>query len=317
MSPNISPEVSVVAPMWNEAEGADLFLNELIDQVNNLNLDCEIVIVDDGSTDATSEILRSWDERIPSIRVISLSRNFGHQAAITAGVFSARGQAVIVMDSDLQDPPSLIPEMLAQWRKGADVVYAVRKSRAGETVFKRASASLFYRLLGRLSNTEIPADTGDFRLMSREVVEALRSMPERDRYMRGMVSWVGFNQVPVYFDRAERLKGETKYPLSKMIRLGTAGIVGFSDKPLYMAVTFGFGAMGLAFLGLFYVVLSIIFGWGDLVRGWASVVVAVMFFSAVQLIFLGVIGLYISRVFVEAKQRPLYIVKRDSLHDVN
>jgi len=308
-----TPKVSIVAPMWNEAEGADLFLTELVAQVARLDMSCEILIVDDGSTDGTADILSRWQTKVPLLRVVTLSRNFGHQAAITAGVFAARGESVIVMDSDLQDPPGLIPEMIENWQKGADVVYAVRRSRSGETLFKRASASLFYRVLGRLSSTPIPADTGDFRLMSREVVEALRSMPERDRYMRGMVSWVGFRQVPVYFDRAERAKGETKYPLSKMIRLGTAGIVGFSDKPLYLAVTFGFAAMGLAFVGLLYVVLSIIFGWGDLVRGWASVVVAVMFFSAVQLIFLGVIGLYISRVFVEAKQRPLYIVKQDSL----
>ncbi len=313
MSRDTAPTVSIVSPMWNEAEAADHFLTALVELVATLNTSCEILIVDDGSTDGTAEILHSWQTRFPQLRVLSLSRNFGHQAAITAGVFAARGDAVIVMDSDLQDPPSLIPQMLEEWHQGADVVYAVRKARSGETLFKRVSASLFYRLLGRLSSTPIPADTGDFRLMNRDVVEALRSMPERDRYMRGMVSWVGFRQVPVYFDRAERIRGKTKYPLSKMIKLGTAGIVGFSDKPLYLAVTFGFAAMGLAFLGLLYVALSIIFSWGDLVRGWASVVVAVMFFSAVQLIFLGVIGLYISRVFVEAKQRPLYIVKQDSL----
>lgn len=309
------PVVTIVSPMLNEVQGVDQFISEVLAEVSELHVEFEILIVDDGSSDGTSEKLTQWTSRESRLRVITFSRNFGHQAAITAGIFAARGGVVIVMDSDLQDPPSLIPEMLEKWRGGADVVYAVRLSRSGETLFKRASASLFYKVLGRLSSTSIPPNTGDFRLMDREVVEALRSMPERDRYMRGMVSWVGFNQVPVYFDRAERLKGQTKYPLNKMIRLGIAGIVGFSDKPLYMAVTFGFAAMGLAFLGLVYVALSIVFGWGDLVRGWASVVVAVMFFSAVQLIFLGVIGLYISRVFVEAKQRPLYIVKRDSLND--
>lgn len=306
------PDITIVSPMWNESEGAAAFLAVLVEQVDEVGGTVEILIVDDGSTDSTPQILAEWETKITNVRVLTLSRNFGHQAAITAGVFAARGNAVIVMDSDLQDPPSLIPEMIRKWREGADVVYAVRNSRHGETAFKKISASIFYRVLGKLSNTSIPADTGDFRLMGRNVVEALRAMPERDRYMRGLVSWVGFNQVPVYFDRAERFKGDTKYSLSKMIRLGTAGIVGFSDKPLYLAISFGLGALGLAFLGLVFVISSLIFGWGDLVRGWASVVVIVMFFSAVQLIFLGVIGIYISRIFIEAKQRPMYLVKTDS-----
>lgn len=309
------PDVSIVSPMWNEVQGVDQFLSEVVTVTNGMDLDCEILIVDDGSNDGTAEKLKAWTATEPRIRVITLSRNFGHQAAISAGVFAARGSAVIVMDSDLQDPPNVIPELIASWQQGADVAYAVRRSRSGETRFKRATASAFYRLLGKLSSTSIPQNTGDFRIMSRQVVEALRSMPERDRYMRGMVSWVGFNQVPVYFDRAERFSGESKYSMARMIRLGVAGIVGFSDKPLYLAVIFGLGAMGLAILGLVFVALSIIFGWGDLVRGWASVIVAVMFFSAVQLIFLGVVGLYISRIFVEAKQRPLFVVKTDSLTD--
>ena len=248
--------------------------------------------------------------RRPDVQVVSLSRNFGHQAAITAGVFAATGDAVVVLDSDLQDPPELIGQMVGEWQAGADVVYAVRRERDGETWFKRTSAAAYYRLLRWLSETDIPADTGDFRLMSREVVEALRSMPERDRYMRGMVAWVGFTQVPITFDRAQRHGGRTKYSLGRMMRLGTAGVVGFSDKPLYIAIGFGLLVMVLAFVGLLYVVLSSIFGWGDLVRGWASVVISVMFFAAVQLIFLGVIGIYVSRVFVEAKGRPLYLVKK-------
>jgi dolichol-phosphate mannosyltransferase len=296
--------------MWNEEESADAFLEELTRQVDLIpDTDVEIIIVNDGSADRTGEILNSWAKRRPDITVLSLSRNFGHQAAITAGVFSATGDVVIVMDSDLQDPPDLIPAMLEKWRTGADVVYAVRKERRGESAFKRGTASAYYRLLRWMSDTDIPADTGDFRLMSREVVEALRSMPERDRYMRGMVAWVGFTQEPLYFDRSERFAGTTKYSMKKMVKLGTAGILGFSDKPLYLAVASGFIVMGVAFLGLIWVLLSSIFGWGDLVRGWASIALIVMFFAAVQLIFLGVIGIYISHVFTETKQRPLFIIR--------
>ena len=302
--------LSIVSPMWNEEESADAFLEELTRQVDLLpDTDIEILIVNDGSGDRTGEILDSWAQRRSDLTVLSLSRNFGHQAAITAGVFSATGDVVIVMDSDLQDPPELIPAMLEKWRSGADVVYAVRKERRGESAFKRGPASADYRLLRWMSDTDIPADTGDVRLMSREVVEALRSMPERDRYMRGMVAWVGFTQEPLYFDRSERFAGTTKYSMKKMIKLGTAGILGFSDKPLYLAVASGFIVMGVAFLGLIWVLLSSIFGWGDLVRGWASIALIVMFFAAVQLIFLGVIGIYISHVFTETKQRPLFIIR--------
>ena len=303
------PTLSVVAPMWNEERTVDAFLTELTSVLDSMDYPTEIVIVDDGSTDETNEKLHIWAARDDRIRVISLSRNFGHQAAITAGVFEARGEAVIVMDSDLQDPPDVIPALVEAWREGADVAYAVRRRRDGETAFKKATASVFYRILRSVSDTDIPADTGDFRLMSREVVEALRSLPERDRFMRGLVAWVGFTQVPVYFDRASRHAGKTKYSLSRMLKLGSSGIVGFSDKPLFLTVATGFIVMGLAFLGLIYIALSLAFGWGDLVRGWASVVVIVMFFSAVQLIFLGVVGLYISRIFVEVKQRPLYVIR--------
>jgi dolichol-phosphate mannosyltransferase len=295
--------------MWNEERTVDAFMTELTTVLEALDVSSELVIVDDGSTDSTATKLRAWSTRLPQLRIITLSRNFGHQAAITAGVFEARGNAVIVMDSDLQDPPEVIPELIAAWRSGADVAYAVRRRREGETAFKKLSASAYYRVLRSVSDTDIPADTGDFRLMSREVVEALRSLPERDRFMRGLVAWVGFRQVPVYFDRAERHSGRTKYSLARMVRLGSSGIIGFSDKPLFLTVLTGFSVMGLAFMGLIYVILSLIFGWGDLVRGWASVVVIVMFFAAVQLIFLGVVGMYVSRIFVEVKQRPLYVIR--------
>lgn len=305
--------VSVVAPVFNERDSVGAFIEAALKEMRATDREFELLLVDDGSHDGSPEVIKQLMSGNPEIRLISFSRNFGHQAAITAGVFSARGEAVVVMDSDLQDPPSLIPEMLEKWQSGADVVYAVRRQRRGDSFFKRATASIYYRTLRSLSDTDIPADTGDFRLMSRRVVESLRDMPERDRFMRGMVSWVGFEQAPVYFDRDPRLAGESKYPLSKMIRLGLAGVIGFSDKPLYLAITSGFVVLGLAVLGLAYIILSLIFGWGEVVRGWSSVVVSVMFFSAVQLIFMGVIGLYVSRIFVEAKQRPLYIIKEDSL----
>lgn len=305
--------VSVVAPVFNERDSIGAFIDTALKEMRATDREFELLLVDDGSHDGSPEVIKQLMIGNSEIRLISFSRNFGHQAAITAGVFSARGEAVIVMDSDLQDPPSLIPEMLEKWQSGADVVYAVRRQRRGDSLFKRATASIYYKTLRSLSDTDIPADTGDFRLMTRRVVESLRDMPERDRFMRGMVSWVGFEQAPVYFDRDPRLAGESKYPLSKMVRLGLAGVIGFSDKPLYLAITSGFVVLGLAVLGLSYIIFSLIFGWGEVVRGWSSVVVSVMFFSAVQLIFMGVIGLYVSRIFVEAKQRPLYIIKEDSL----
>ena len=301
--------ISIIIPIFNEVGNIIPLLsriNTVLEEYPHL----KIIYVDDGSTDATAEIVQQWADRRRDVHLVSLSRNFGHQAAITAGVFTATGDAVVIMDSDLQDPPDVIPHLIQAWNDGADVAYAVRRERQGETWFKKATASMYYRSLRWLSDTAIPSDTGDFRLITREVVEALRSMPERDRYMRGMVAWVGFRQVPVEFDRQARHSGHTKYSLGRMIRLGTAGVVGFSDKPLYLAIALGLGVMILALLGLLYVVLSSIFGWGDLVRGWASVIISVMFFSAVQLIFVGVIGMYVSRIFVEAKGRPLYIIRK-------
>ena len=305
--------LSVVSPMLNEQGGVDAFVTAVLDQCDALALESfEILIVDDGSTDATPELLEAWTHRRPEVRVLTLSRNFGHQAAITAGLFHARGDAVIVMDSDLQDPPSVIPEMVRRWRDGVDVVYGVRRTRDGDSWIKRTVAGVFYRILQSLSDTDIPVDAGDFRLMSRPVVDVLKSMPERDRYTRGLVAWSGFRQEPVYFDRPERFAGTTKYPVGKLMRLATAGVVGFSDKPLFLTIIFGLGAMVLAVLGLIWVIVSTIFSWGEQIRGWTSMAVLVMFFSAVQLIFLGIVGIYISRIFVEAKHRPIFIVERDS-----
>ena len=305
--------VSVVSPMLNEEGGVDAFLTAVLDVCDSLTIDSfEILIVDDGSTDATPALLDAWTRRRPEVRVLTLSRNFGHQAAITAGLFHASGEAVIVMDSDLQDPPSVIPEMVQRWRDGVDVVYGVRRTRDGDSWIKRTVAGVFYRMLRSLSDTEIPVDAGDFRLMSRPVVDVLKAMPERDRYPRGLVAWSGFRQEPVYFDRPERFAGTTKYPVSKLMRLATAGVVGFSDKPLFLTIIFGLGAMVLAVLGLIWVIVSTLFSWGEQIRGWTSMAVLVMFFSAVQLIFLGIVGIYISRIFMETKHRPIFIIERDS-----
>lgn len=305
--------LSIVSPMLNEQDGADAFISAVLDRCDHLDLESfEILIVDDGSTDRTPEILRSWTQRRKEVRVLTLSRNFGHQAAITAGVFNAVGDAVIVMDADLQDPPDVIPQMVERWRDGIDVVYGVRRTRDGDSWIKRTVAGIFYRLLRWLSDTDIPADAGDFRLMSRPVVDVLKEMPERDRYTRGLVAWSGFSQEPVYFDRPERFAGTTKYPVGKLMRLAMAGVVGFSDKPLFLTIGFGLGAMVLAVLGLIWVIVSTIFSWGEQIRGWTSMAVLLMFFSAVQLIFLGIVGIYISRIFIEAKHRPIYIVESDS-----
>lgn len=314
---NRSVTLSIVSPMLNEEDGVDAFITAVLEQCESMSLDSfEILIVDDGSTDATPALLAAWAARRPEVRILTLSRNFGHQAAITAGLFHAVGDAVIVMDADLQDPPSVIPEMVQRWRDGVDVVYGVRRTRDGDSWIKRTVAGVFYRLLRSLSDTDIPADAGDFRLMSRQVVDVLKAMPERDRYTRGLVAWSGFRQEPVYFDRPERFAGTTKYPVSKLMRLATAGVVGFSDKPLFLTIIFGLGAMVLAVLGLIWVIVSTVFSWGEQIRGWTSMAVLVMFFSAVQLIFLGIVGIYISRIFVEAKHRPIFIVERDSKAEI-
>ena len=255
-----------------------------------------------------SRLLRALRRADPRIRVIALSRNFGHQIAVTAGLEHSSGDAVVVIDADLQDPPEIILEMLERWRQGADVAYGVRSEREGETAFKLWTAKAFYRFMNRLSDVAIPVDTGDFRLMDREVVNALLAMPERDRFVRGMVAWVGFRQDPVYYRRAARLAGETKYPLKKMLRFAMDGIVSFSLLPLRLAVYMGLTTSGLALLGVLYALALRLFTelW---VPGWTLLFIAMLFLGGVQLSFLGVIGEYIGRIYGEVKHRPLYLVK--------
>lgn len=301
--------LSVVVPCLNEQEVICNTHRRLTAALEQAPLTFEIIYVDDGSTDATPELLREIQMRDPRVRIVRFSRNFGHQIAITAGLEHASGNAVAIIDADLQDPPEVILEFLQKWMDGYDVVYGVRSERQGETAFKLWTAKVFYRFISKLSETPIPLDTGDFRLMDRRVVEALLSMPERDRFVRGMVAWLGFSQIAVSYRRAARSAGTTKFSLFKMLRFATDGIVSFSISPLRMATWIGFAASGLAIAGIVLALLDQWFGVTGLVKGWTSTFIAVLFIGGVQLICLGIIGEYVGRVYGESKRRPLYVVR--------
>jgi len=307
-----SPVLSVVVPMYNEEGNVAPLLERIAGILARLpgNPSYEIVLVNDGSTDGTLAAIRAEMAVRKHIVLVNLSRNFGHQLAATAGIELAAGEAVVLMDGDLQDPPELIETFLQRWREGFDVVYAVRRTRKGESAFKLFTASLFYRTIKRLTKVSIPVDTGDFRLMSRRVVEALRQSPERHRFLRGMVSWVGYNQTGVEYDRDERLSGSTKYPLPKMVRFAVDGITSFSDIPLRFASYFGFVVSAIAFV---YALIVIGFKLFSLhppgyTAGWASTICAVLFLGGVQLMSLGILGEYLGRVYDEVKGRPLYLI---------
>jgi dolichol-phosphate mannosyltransferase len=304
-----SPLLSVVVPCFDEANVITRSHRRLSSLLASLpDIAWEILYVDDGSNDGTLDSLREIQAADPQVRVLALSRNFGHQIAASAGLEAAVGDAVVLIDADLQDPPELIPDMLARWRDGVDVVYGERESRAGETRFKRWSAGLFYRLLNRLSKTPIPIDTGDFRLMDRRVVDAVLAMPERDRFLRGMVAWAGFRQEPIRYRREARTAGESKYPLRRMLRFAADGLLSFSLVPLRLAVYMGLLASALALIGIAYALALRLFTdiW---VPGWTLLFIAVLFLGGVQLLSLGVIGEYLGRVYWEVKRRPLYLVK--------
>ena len=251
----------------------------------------------------------------PHYHVVDLSRNFGHQIAITAGIDRARGDAIIIMDADLQDPPEVAIDLVRAWREGAEVVAARRRRRAGETWFKRASAKMFYRLMSRLSPVRFPQDVGDFRLIDRKVADALRSMNERNRYFRGMVSWVGFRQAEVLYDRQERAAGTSKYSLRAMVMLASNGILGFSEVPLRMALWFGLGVSMVSFIAVIWVLLGALLG-GEMASGWASTMIMLSFLSGVQLLTVGVVGLYVGRIYNEVKGRPLYFVNPEPELDI-
>lgn len=304
--------LSVVIPCFNEEPVLASTHDRLTRAVQAIEeFDYELIFVDDGSTDDTFRVLAEIQTRDPRTRVIRLARNFGHQIAVTAGLEAATGDAIVVIDADLQDPPELILEMVNLWRQGNHVVYGSRIARAGESRFKLMTAKAFYRLINRFSDTQMPVDTGDFRLMDRKVVDVLLSMPERGRFLRGMVSWIGFQQVPLPYNREARPAGTSKYPLLKMIQFAMDGIISFSVLPLRLAALTGLITIWLALLGIIVAIIDRLFGLYDLRlgRGWASLFVAVLFMGGVQLLTLGVMGEYLGRIYTEVKRRPLYAVR--------
>jgi polyisoprenyl-phosphate glycosyltransferase len=301
--------VSVIVPCFNEEEGLRITHTRLSGVLGQLPASFEIVYVDDGSTDRTPEVLRELQAFDNTVRVVRFSRNFGHQMAITAGLEHAAGDAVVIIDADLQDPPETILDFFRKWEEGFDVAYGVRSEREGETAFKLWTAKLFYRSMTRLSDTNIPLDTGDFRLMDRRVVNVLLSMPERDRFVRGMVSWLGFSQVAVPYRREPRTAGVTKFSFFKMLKFAMDGIFSFSIVPLRVATWTGFITSFLAIVGIVLVSLERVLGVEGLVKGWTSTMFAVLFIGGVQLICMGIIGEYIGRIYGESKHRPLYVVR--------
>ncbi len=302
------PTLSVVAPCFNE-EGV---LHELYRRISGV-LDgageaWELVLVNDGSRDRTPEIMRELHDADARVKVVDFARNFGHQIAVTAGMDYARGDAVVLIDADLQDPPELILEMLAKWREGYEVVYAIRAERKGETWFKEFTAKAFYRIIYKITDINIPMDTGDFRLMDRKVVAALKTMKEKHRFLRGMSVWVGFRQTGVKYVRAERYAGETKYPLKKMLKFAMDGITSFSYFPLQLATYIGFVSAAIAVLGIIVTIILRLSG-SHAFFGQATTLVSVLFLGGVQLICLGILGEYLGRIYDEVKGRPLYIVR--------
>ena len=303
----IKEKISVVVPMYFEEEVAEECYNRLKSVMLENNIDYEFVFVNDGSTDRTLPILQSFAAIDPAVKIINFARNFGHQTAVTAGIDYATGDAIVIIDADLQDPPEIIPELIAKWKEGYDVVYAKRKKRVGETKFKLLTAKYFYKTLNYLSDIDIPKDTGDFRIIDAKVADVFRQMPERNRFVRGMFSWIGFNQTFIEYERDERFAGETKYPLKKMIKFASDGIIAFSSKPLKLVLLLGSVSVFISFALLIYALFVKIFGF-DVASGWTSIMVAITFFSGIQMISLGIVGQYIARIYDESKNRPIYVV---------
>jgi dolichol-phosphate mannosyltransferase len=303
------PTFSIVAPLFNEAQTLDQFYQRVKNAMDGLGEEWELLLVDDGSTDGTTDHIHRLAGEDRRVKPVIFARNFGHQLAVTAGLDYARGKAVVIIDSDLQDPPEVIPDLIAKWREGYEVVYAVRSEREGESWFKLFTASLFYRVIYRITDVKIPMDTGDFRLLDRQVVDVINTMRERHRFLRGMSVWVGFRQTGVEYRRAARFAGETKYPLKKMLKFASDAVTSFSYFPLQMATYLGFASAGVSILAIPIVIALRLWGSHDPLLGQATTLIAVLFLGGVQLISLGVLGEYIGRLYDEAKGRPLYIVR--------
>jgi len=304
---------SVVIPVFNERDGIEPLFLRVVAVANQIEKEfadtsCEIILVNDGSKDGSTERLDALPARDKRFKVLHLSRNFGHQIAITAGIEWASGNTVTVMDADLQDPPEVILDFLRKWNEGFEVVYAVRRKREGETAFKLFTAKAFYRLIRRLTRVDIPVDTGDFRLMDRKAVDALLSMTERHRFIRGMVSWVGYRQTGVLYDRASRQFGQTHYPFKRMLKFALDGVTSFSSFPLQIASYMGVAAALLSFLAIFYAVYLKLTD--RTIQGWTSLIIVVLFMGGAQLLSLGIIGEYLGRVYDESRRRPLYFISR-------
>jgi len=316
MSDNLArqkPVVSVVAPVFNEIGCVEEFYDQVKAVMSGLKAAWELVLVDDGSTDGSTEIIRSLAKKDTHVQPVIFARNFGHQIAVTAGLDYARGDAVVVIDADLQDPPEVMLDLIKKWKEGYEVVYAVRRKREGESWFKLLTASAFYRVIYRITDVKIPLDTGDFRLLDRKVVDVMGRMRERHRFLRGMAAWVGFRQVGVEYDRKERFAGKTKYPLSKMLKLALNAITSFSYFPLQVATYMGFICAAISIVAI-PVVIALRLSHQAALLGQATTLITVLFLGGVQLITLGILGEYIGRIYDEVKGRPLYIVSQAPEH---
>ena len=305
-----SPRYSIVAPIYNEEGNIPELYQRVREVMDQTGEPWELVLVDDGSRDRSRELISELAQKDSRVRPVIFARNFGHQIAVTAGLDYSRGDAVVIIDADLQDPPEVILDLIEKWKEGYEVVYATRAEREGETWFKLFTAAAFYRLIQRITDVDIPMDTGDFRLLDRKVVEVLNQMRERHRFLRGMSVWVGFRQTGVEYQRAERYAGETKYPLSKMIQFASDAITSFSYFPLQLAMYLGFITAGLSIIAIPVVIALRLAGWHAF-QGQASTLIAVLFLGGVQLISLGILGEYVGRLYDEAKGRPLYILRED------